>query len=78
MHTTPLVTNAGLFKSLPYDPLKSFTPIIEVAIGYFALFVHPSVPAMSTAQFVEYAKARADQLRFTRLRYSAPSCDGAV
>lgn len=72
MHTTPFVTNAGLFNKLPYDPLKSFIPIIEVAVGYFALFVHPSVPATSTAQFVEYVKARAGQINYGSPGYGTP------
>jgi tripartite-type tricarboxylate transporter receptor subunit TctC len=72
MHTTPLVTNAGLFKSLRYDPLKSFTPIVEVAVGYFALFVHPSIPAMSTAEFIEYVRARPGQLNYGSPGYGTP------
>jgi tripartite-type tricarboxylate transporter receptor subunit TctC len=72
MHTTPFVTNAGLFKRLPYDPMKSFAPIIEVAVGYFALFVHPSVPATSTAEFVEYVKAKPGQINYGSPGYGTP------
>jgi tripartite-type tricarboxylate transporter receptor subunit TctC len=72
MHTTPFVTNAGLFKSLPYDPLKSFTPIVEVAVGYFALFVHPSIPVVSTAEFIEYVRERPGQLNYGSPGYGTP------
>jgi tripartite-type tricarboxylate transporter receptor subunit TctC len=72
MHTTPFVTNAGLFKTLPYDPLKSFMPVVDVAVGYFALFVHPSIPATSTAEFVDYARAHPGQINYGSPGYGTP------
>jgi tripartite-type tricarboxylate transporter receptor subunit TctC len=33
--------NAALYKSLPYDPVKSFDPIVELATGSLVLAVHP-------------------------------------
>ena len=39
------VVNPSLFKSVPYDPVKSFDPIIKLATGTIVLAVHPSVPA---------------------------------
>ena len=64
MTVNTFVMNASLFKSLPYDPVKSFVPIIEVAIGGVALAVHPSVPAETTQAFVDYAKSRAGQVNY--------------
>jgi tripartite-type tricarboxylate transporter receptor subunit TctC len=64
MTVNTFVMNASLFKSLPYDPQKSFAPIIEVATGSLALVVHPSLPAASVAEFVEYAKTRPDQINY--------------
>ena len=43
MTVNTFVMNASLYKSLPYDPVRSFTPIVEVATGALALAVHPSV-----------------------------------
>src|ERR1043166_5060165 len=40
-----LSINPGLFKSLPYDPVKDFAPITMLASAPFVLLVHPSVPA---------------------------------
>jgi tripartite-type tricarboxylate transporter receptor subunit TctC len=64
MTVNTFVMNAGLFKSLPYDPQKSFAPIIEVATGSVALVVHPSLPAATVGEFVTYAKARPDQINY--------------
>jgi tripartite-type tricarboxylate transporter receptor subunit TctC len=64
MTVNSFVINAGYFKNLPYDPIKSFTPIIEVAIGGFMLVVHPKVPAKTASDFVSYAKANPGKMNF--------------
>jgi tripartite-type tricarboxylate transporter receptor subunit TctC len=56
--------NMGLFKSVPYDPEKSFTPIIEVATGSLALVVHPSLAVTSVREFVQHAKAKPDTVNY--------------
>jgi tripartite-type tricarboxylate transporter receptor subunit TctC len=40
----------------PYDVAKDLTPIINVAVSPYALVVHASVPAMTVAELVAYAK----------------------
>ena len=64
MTVNTFVMNARLFKSLPYDPQKSFAPIIEVATGSLALVVHPSLAAATVSEFVAYAKARPDEINY--------------
>jgi len=64
MTANTFVMNAGLFKSLPYDPQKSFAPIIEAATGSLALVVHPALAATSVQALVEDAKARPDQINY--------------
>src|SRR5262249_51355112 len=58
------VINAAYFKNASYDPVKSFAPISEIAIGSFLLAVHPKVPAMTAAEFVAYAKANPGKMNF--------------
>jgi tripartite-type tricarboxylate transporter receptor subunit TctC len=41
MTATPFTANVSLFKNLPYDPVKSFAPVIQVATGLLGLAVHP-------------------------------------
>ena len=62
---TPFTANFSLFKSIPYDPVKSFTPIIKVARGVLALAVHPSVPAHSTKEFIAHLKTRPGKLNYS-------------
>jgi len=65
MAANPFTATIHLFKSVPYDPVKSFTPIVEVATGALALAVHPSVPATSVKGFIEYVKTRPGQLHYS-------------
>jgi tripartite-type tricarboxylate transporter receptor subunit TctC len=51
------VTNASLYKSLPYDPVKSFVPVALASRGALALAVNPSVPARNLAEFIKVLKA---------------------
>ena len=59
-----LVTNVAVQKSVPYDPVKGFTPIGPAAIGNLALVVNPSVQAKSVKELVELAKARPGELNY--------------
>src|SRR4029077_18804548 len=56
------VINASLTENLPYDPIKDFTPISEVACYMLVLVVHPSLPASTVKEFVDLARARPDGL----------------
>jgi len=59
-----LVTNVAVLKSVPYDPLKGFTPIAPAAIGNLALVVNPAVPARSVSELVALAKANPGALNY--------------
>jgi tripartite-type tricarboxylate transporter receptor subunit TctC len=67
----PFTANVSLLKSVPYDPVKSFAPIVMVATGSLALLVHPSLPVNSTKQFIEHVRARPGQLN-----HSSPGIGG--
>lgn len=49
--------NPGLYKKMPYDPLKDFEPIGLAAIGPIALVVHKSVPATDLKSLIALVKA---------------------
>jgi len=48
-----------LTKSLPYDPLRSFTPITQVATSPLLLIVPASLGVGSVADLIAFAKSRA-------------------
>jgi tripartite-type tricarboxylate transporter receptor subunit TctC len=64
MTTNPFANNVSLFKNIPYDPQKSFAPILQVGVGALALAVHPSVPVATTREFVDYVKARPGEINY--------------
>ena len=58
MISTAHVISPHLYKQVPYDPLKDFTPVMKLAEGPYVLVVHPSLPVKSVAELVALAKAQ--------------------
>ncbi|MGK7870905.1 Bug family tripartite tricarboxylate transporter substrate binding protein [Falsiroseomonas sp. E2-1-a20] len=56
--------NVGLYRTLPYDPLRSFTAVSGVSSGHLVLVVHPSVRANSVAELVALARAQTGRLTY--------------
>lgn len=55
----------SIYKSLPYDPIKSFTPIGKLVDSAYVLVVNPNkVNATSVKDFIAQAKARPDTLHY--------------
>jgi tripartite-type tricarboxylate transporter receptor subunit TctC len=68
-YTLLLTTNSthsavALFKSVPYDPIKDFSPIAR--IGNFPSFVavNTTFPAQTIGEFVDYAKRNPGKLSY--------------
>jgi tripartite-type tricarboxylate transporter receptor subunit TctC len=55
--------NAALHK-LPFDPVKSFTPIGQIGHGPSVLAVTPSLPVKTVGELIALAKARPGQLHY--------------
>lgn len=62
---SPFTQNVAFFKSVPYDPVKNFVPIVRLAEGFVALAVNPAVPVASASEFVDYVKARPGEVRYS-------------
>lgn len=56
--------NPALFKTLPYDPLKDFVSVAQIANQTVAVLVHPSVPAKSVKDLIQLARSRPGELNF--------------
>ena len=60
----PMAINPSLYKKLPYDPLKSFDPVVALSTGGLYLVVNVDLPVKSTKELVAYAKARPGKLSY--------------
>lgn len=54
--------NASLYRKLPYDSIRDFTPVALVATTPLMLLVHPSLPVKSLQELIAFAKARPGQI----------------
>ena len=54
----------GLFKSLPFDVLKDFAPLSNIALGPSVLVVQAGLPASDIKGLISLAKAKPGQLTY--------------
>jgi tripartite-type tricarboxylate transporter receptor subunit TctC len=59
-----LVANSHLYKKLPFDPAKDFSPVIRLVNQPNILMVHPSVQASNVKELIALAKSRPGKLAF--------------
>jgi len=64
MSFTSHAINASLYPSLPFDPVRDFTPLTCVATSPSVLVAHPSVPAKDVRELIALAKAKPGKLNF--------------
>ena len=62
--TTTHAANEHLYKSLPYDPVKDFTPVALISIGHMSLVVNINSKYKSVEDLVAEAKKRPGELNF--------------
>jgi tripartite-type tricarboxylate transporter receptor subunit TctC len=63
--TSSLAINPSVYKGLPYDPVKDFSPIALATVIPFILVVHTSLPTASAKELIALARARPRQLAYS-------------
>ena len=56
--------NPSLYPKLPYDAIRDFAPITNLAFVPNGMVVHPSLPVKTAGDFVKMARARPNELLF--------------
>ncbi len=56
--------NPAIGRKLPYDTLRDFKPVTQTASQQLFLTVHPSLPAKTVRELIDYAKARPQSLNY--------------
>jgi tripartite-type tricarboxylate transporter receptor subunit TctC len=61
---TTHAANEHLYKKIPYDPVRDFTPVTTLARGGQVMIVNPRVPAKTVKEFIALAKRQPGKLTF--------------
>ena len=61
---TTHAANEHLFKKIPYDPIRDFTPVTALARGGQVMVVNPRVPVKTVKEFIALAKRQPGKLTF--------------
>ena len=64
MGLSTLAINSALYKKVPYDPVKDFSPITVAVSSGSIIVVHPSVPVKTLKELIAFAKARPGQMNY--------------
>jgi tripartite-type tricarboxylate transporter receptor subunit TctC len=65
--------NPALFSKLPYDPIKSFAPIVQLTDGGGQIIVVPaSLPVNTLQEFIAYAKREGDKVSYASSGLGSP------
>lgn len=68
-----LVINPALFDKVPFDAYKDFEPVALAVSFPTAFVVHPSVPAKTVKELVDYIKANTGKYNFASPGLGTPS-----
>ena len=59
-----LSINPAIYSKIPYDPVRDFTAIIQIAQVPNVLVVHPSLPVQSVKDLIAFARANPGKLNY--------------
>lgn len=62
--SSTLAIAPSLGAKLPYDPVKDYAPISQVAVVPILLVIHPALPVRSIPELVKLAKARPGEIAY--------------
>src|SRR5258708_32997587 len=58
------VVNPSLYPRIPYDPYKDFIPLTVAGDAPHILLVHPSVPAKTVGELIDYIRANPGKVSY--------------
>lgn len=62
--STGMIVSQSMYRNLPYDTLKDFTPVSLVARVPNVLVVHPALPVKDIPDLIKLARSRPGQLNY--------------
>jgi tripartite-type tricarboxylate transporter receptor subunit TctC len=58
------VISPWIYKSLPYDPIKAFTPVTKLVDSPYVLLTNPKVPVKNVQEFIALAKSKPNDIHY--------------
>ncbi len=71
--SSTLVVNPMLYPSVPYDPVKDFAPLVDMAGSPTAFAVQPRLGVSNLAELVALAKRRDGKLNYASSGFATPA-----
>lgn len=71
--TLSLAISPAFYRSLPFDPVKSFAPVAMLASVPLVLVLSPAVPAKNVAELIAHAKANPGKLNYASVGAGSPA-----
>ncbi|NBR27117.1 MAG: hypothetical protein EBT83_01720 [Betaproteobacteria bacterium] len=72
--SSTLAANVSLYKNLPYDLLRDFAPVTQLASSPSIAVVHPSLPVKSIAELVKLAKSKPGEINYASTGVGSVRC----
>ena len=63
--------SAAIYRKLPFDPIKDFTPVVQITSSYMILVGHPSMPA-TVKEVIAMGRAQPGKINFGSTGLGAP------
>lgn len=58
------VISPWIYKNMPYDPIKGFTPVSKLVDSPYVLLINPKLPAKNVQEFIALAKKSPDDIHY--------------
>lgn len=68
----PMAVNSSLYKTLPYNPIKDFAPVIQISAFPLVLEVHPGIEAKNLNDLVAAIKTQPERYNFASAGNGTP------
>lgn len=56
--------NPSIYKALPFDAVRDFAPVTQLAASPLVIVVHPSFPPRTVKELIAFVKARPDAINY--------------
>src|SRR5690606_13026743 len=72
MNVHGMANTPGLYRKLPFDPIKDFAPVSQLTSSFIVLAANPKLPARTVKELIALAKAQPGKLNYGSTGLGAP------